>query len=63
MRKLFVVALVALLVGVGIVALIQTDPGYVLVSYGNYTLETSLWVGLLLLLLLVLSMWLLLRLV
>jgi len=63
MRKLFVIALVALLIGVGVVALIQTDPGYVLVSYGNYTLESSLWVGLLLLLLLVLSIWLLLRLV
>jgi len=36
---------------VGAVALIETDPGYILVSYGNYTLETSLWVGLLLLLL------------
>jgi len=63
MRKLFVIALAALLVGVGIVALIETDPGYVLVSFGNYTLETSLWVGLLLLLLLVASIWLLLRLV
>ena len=54
MRKLFAIALVALLVGVGIVALIETDPGYVLVSYGNWTLESSLWVGLLLLVLLVL---------
>ena len=54
MRKLFVIVLVALLLGVGVVALIETDPGYVLVSYGNYTLETSLWVGLLVLLLLLL---------
>jgi HemY protein len=50
MRKLFVLILIALLLGVGIVAVIETDPGYVLLSYGNYTLETSLWVGLLLLL-------------
>ena len=56
MRKLFAITLVALLLGVGIVAVIETDPGYVLVSYANYTLETSLWVGLLLLLLSVLSM-------
>ena len=50
MRKLFVLILIALLLGVGIVAVIETDPGYVLLSYGNYMLETSLWVGLLLLL-------------
>lgn len=46
MRKLFALIIVALLVGVGIVAVIETDPGYVLVAYGNYTVETSLWVGL-----------------
>jgi HemY protein len=63
MRKLFAIALVTLLLGAGIVGIIQTDPGYVLVAHGNYTLEASLWVGLLLLLLLVLSIFLLLRLV
>jgi HemY protein len=62
MRKLFAIALVALLLGVGIVAVIETDPGYVLVSYANYTLEASLWVGLLLLLFLVLSLYLLVQL-
>lgn len=45
MRKLFTLTLIALLLGVGIVAVIETDPGYVLVAYGNYTVETSLWVG------------------
>jgi HemY protein len=54
MRRIFLFALIALLAGVGVVAVIETDPGYVLVSYGNYTLETSLWVGLLLFLLLTL---------
>jgi len=49
MRRLFFLMLIALLAGVGVVAIIETDPGYVLVSYGNYTMETSLWVGLLLL--------------
>ena len=63
MRKIFAIVLVALLLGVGVVALIETDPGYVLVSHGNYTLETSLWVGLLLLALLVLLVYGLLRLV
>lgn len=53
MRTLFTITLLALLLGVGIVALIETDPGYVLVTYGNYTLETSLWVGILLMLVLV----------
>lgn len=62
MRRLFAIALIALLLGVGVVAIIETDPGYVLVTYGNYTLESSLWVGLLLLLLLVFSVYLLFRL-
>ena len=63
MRKLFAIALVALLLGVTIVAVIETDPGYVLVAYGNYTLEASLWVGSLLLLLLVALVFLSLRLI
>lgn len=63
MRKIFAVILVALLLGVGVVALIETDPGYVLVAYGNYTLETSLWVGLLLLALFTVLVYSLLRLV
>ena len=49
MRKMLLLALLALFAGVGVVALIETDPGYVLVAYGNYTLESSLWVGLVLL--------------
>ena len=51
MRRMLVVVLLMLLGGVGLIALIEDDPGYVLLSYGNYTLETSLWVGLVLLLL------------
>lgn len=49
MRRLFALILIALLLGVGIVAVIETDPGYVMLAYGNNTLESSLWVGLLLL--------------
>lgn len=63
MRKIFAIVLIALLLGVGVVAVIETDPGYVLLAYGNYTLETSLWVGLLLLVLLVILIYLALRLV
>src|SRR5690606_27026952 len=62
MRKLFALALVALLLGVAVVAIIQTDPGYVLIAYDKFTLEASLWVGLLLLLALVTAIFLLLRL-
>jgi len=51
MRKIFVLVLIALLASVAIVALIETHPGYVLIAYGDYTLETSVWVGLVLLLL------------
>lgn len=49
MRRIFALSLIALLLGVGVVAVIETDPGYLLLAYGNYTLETSLWVGLCLL--------------
>lgn len=63
MRRIFTIVLIALLLGVGVVALIETDPGYVLVAYGNYTLESSLWVGLLLLFAFVLLTYLVMRLV
>ena len=42
---------VGLLLGVAVVALIEVDPGYVLIAYGDYTVETSLWVGAMVLLL------------
>ncbi len=48
MGSLFVIALLALLAGVGIVALIETEPGYLLIAYGGYTVETSFWVGIVL---------------
>jgi HemY protein len=48
MGRLFIVALLALLAGVGIVALIETEPGYLLIAYGGYTVETSFWVGIVL---------------
>jgi HemY protein len=51
MRKLLLLALLALLLGVGIVTLIENHPGYVLIAYGHYTIETSLWVGIVVLVL------------
>ncbi|MAL95466.1 MAG: heme biosynthesis protein HemY [Haliea sp.] len=57
MRRLLLLALLGLLAGVGLIALIETDPGYVLLAWGHYTVETSIWVGLALLLLLVLLLY------
>ena len=52
MKRLFIACLVILLLAVGLVAAIEYDTGYLLLSYGNYTLESSVWVGLLFFLLL-----------
>jgi len=53
MRRLFIYLLLAMLAGSAAVAVIKTEPGYVLVSYAQYTLETSLWIAMVLLVLLV----------
>jgi HemY protein len=50
MRRLFILVLVLLLGSVALVGMIQSDPGYVLLSYGRTTMEMSIWVGLALLL-------------
>lgn len=52
MKRLFIACLVILLLAVALVAAIEYDTGYLLLSYGNYTLESSVWVGLLFFLLL-----------
>ncbi len=57
MRRVFLLGLGALVLGVGLIALIQTEPGYVLVTYGDYTVETSLWVALALIVLVVLLLY------
>jgi HemY protein len=58
---LFVIALLALVAGVGIVALIETEPGYLLIAYAGYTVETSFWVGIVLIAVVVLALYALLR--
>lgn len=63
MMRLFLLALVALLLGAGMVSLIDSEPGYLLVAYSGYTIETSLWIGLLLIALMVLALYAVLRLV
>ena len=43
MRKLFFLVLLALIAGVALIIQLTRDPGYILVAYGNYTFETSLF--------------------
>jgi HemY protein len=61
MGRLLILALLALLAGVGIVALIETEPGYLLIAYGGYTVETSFWVGIVLIATVVLLLYTLVR--
>ena len=51
MKRVFIACLILLVASVLLVAAIEHDPGYVLLSYGRYTLETSIWVGMLVFLL------------
>lgn len=46
MHRTFTLGLIALVLGVGLIALIETEPGYVLITYGDVIIETSLWVHL-----------------
>ena len=47
MRRVLTYLVVALVVGGAVGTLMSRDPGYVLVSYENMSLETSLWFALL----------------
>ncbi|MEH6557716.1 MAG: heme biosynthesis HemY N-terminal domain-containing protein [Oceanicoccus sp.] len=46
MKRVFIASLLILLASVALVAAIEFDPGYLLISYGHYTLESSIWIGL-----------------
>ncbi len=46
MRTLLLFIMAGLVLGAGITALLQYDPGYLYVSVGRYTVETSLWLAL-----------------
>ncbi len=50
MKRLFLAVLATLLIAAVLAAAISSDSGYVLIAFGNYTLETTVWIGLLLLL-------------
>ena len=54
MKRIFIGCLLALVASAIVVAAIEYDPGYVLVSYGYYTLESTLFVALAAVLILVL---------
>ena len=47
MRRALIYLVVALIVGGAVGTLMSRDPGYVLVSYENMSVETSLWFALL----------------
>lgn len=49
MMRLFAVVLLALLGATAVAHFLLRDPGYVLIDYGNTSIETSLWVALFLL--------------
>lgn len=58
MKRWFIVFLIALLASVGLVALIESDPGYLLLSYGHWTIESSIWVALAVCVVVLLLLWL-----
>jgi HemY protein len=60
-RRLFLIALLALLAGAVIVQLVRGEAGYILVAYGEYTVEATFWAGVLALLALFLSAYVMLR--
>ena len=43
MKKMFFFVLLALVAGVVLAIQLTRDPGYILIAYGNYTFETSLF--------------------
>lgn len=57
MKRLFLAALTTLLIAAALAAAISSDAGYVLIAFGNYTLETTAWVGLALLLATLIAMY------
>jgi len=58
MKRLFIAVLLTLLLAAALAAAISYDPGYVLIAFGRYTLETTFWVGVAMLLLLLALMYL-----
>jgi HemY protein len=57
-KRLFLLLLVLLAVSLWLASKIAQDPGYLVISYGHWLVETSLWLGLGGLLLILLVIWL-----
>jgi len=51
MRLMFLFSLSAILAGVFIITLIESEPGYILIAVGGYTIESSVWFATILLIL------------
>lgn len=62
MKGLFIAVLLTLLVAAALATAMSYDPGYVLIAFGLYTVEASVWVAAALLLAVLLTGWLLLTL-
>ncbi len=58
MKRLFIAVLAVLLIAAALAAAIAYDPGYILIAFGPYTLETTVWIGIALLLLILAAMYL-----
>jgi HemY protein len=58
MKRLFIAVLLMLLLAAALAAAISYDPGYVLIAFGLYTLETTFWVGVAVMLAILLLMYL-----
>ena len=43
--KIFIAVLLALALSAGLAAAIQQDSGYILIAYGQTTVEMTIWVG------------------
>jgi HemY protein len=57
MKRLFIAVLLTLLLAAALAAAIQYDAGYILIAFAGYTLETTVWVGLALMLLILVAMY------
>lgn len=57
MKRLFIAALIVLLLAAALAAAIAYDPGYILIAFGPYTLETTVWIGVALVLVILVLMY------
>ncbi|WP_049722807.1 heme biosynthesis HemY N-terminal domain-containing protein [Gilvimarinus polysaccharolyticus] len=63
MKKRLVILLLVMVAGAALFQLMRYDGGYVLIAYGNKTIEMSVWTGIVLWLIAFFTVWLVLRLI